>query len=242
MTDEMGCDQVTELGPELALDVAAGEERDAALRHLNDCASCRRFVAELSSIGEELLLLAPDHQPDPGFDSRVLTRLTGPARAVERRPRFWPGFWPRRWMAAAAAAVVALALGAASVFLATAGDRRLAEGYRAVLDEGRGSFFAAASLERGDDRVGTVFGYQGDPSWIVLTVPPSAGGEREFRAEVVTRDGRYLPLGDVLLGGSATVWGGELPVALSNVSELRLAAPDGRTAFIATFGGADPWG
>jgi len=37
MTAEMGCEQVRELAPELALGIAEGEERDAALRHLDGC-------------------------------------------------------------------------------------------------------------------------------------------------------------------------------------------------------------
>jgi hypothetical protein len=47
------------------------------------------------------------------------------------------------------------------MFLATAGDRRLAASYQAVLSQGQGSFFAAAPLKGARGRVGTVFGYQG---------------------------------------------------------------------------------
>jgi hypothetical protein len=37
MTAELGCEQVRELAPELALSIAEGEERDAALRDLSGC-------------------------------------------------------------------------------------------------------------------------------------------------------------------------------------------------------------
>jgi hypothetical protein len=37
MTAELGCEQVRELAPELALGIAEGEERDAALRDLSGC-------------------------------------------------------------------------------------------------------------------------------------------------------------------------------------------------------------
>ena len=84
MTSEMRCEQVRELAPELALDIAEGEERDAALRHLDGCGGCRQVVSELSSVGDELLQLAPAQDPPAGFDSRVLARVTEPPRLGRR--------------------------------------------------------------------------------------------------------------------------------------------------------------
>src|SRR4030095_10115557 len=55
--------QVRELAPELALGIAEGQERDAGLRHLSGCGGCRQLVSELSSVGDELLQLAPAHDP-----------------------------------------------------------------------------------------------------------------------------------------------------------------------------------
>jgi hypothetical protein len=91
MTGEMGCEQVRELAPELALGIAEGEERDAALRHLSGCSGCRQLVSELSSVGDELLQLAPAHDPPAGFESRVLAGLTEPPRHQSIRPL------TRRW-------------------------------------------------------------------------------------------------------------------------------------------------
>jgi hypothetical protein len=237
MTGEMGCEQVRELAPELALGIAEGEERGAALRHLNGCAGCRRLVSELSSVGEELLLLAPAHDPPPGFESRVLAGLAEPVGRGGLRPQARG----RRWLAVAAAVVLAAALGGGSVFLATAGDRRLADGYQAVLSQGQGSFFAAAPLQAAQGRVGTVFGYQGHPSWVMVTLQPPVRAGSRFRVQVLTRDGRYLPVGDAVLGGASGAWGGQLPVDLSAVHELRFVGSDGRTAFAATFDRANPW-
>jgi Putative zinc-finger len=238
MTGEMGCEQVRELAPELALGIAEGEERDAALRHLDGCGGCRQLVAGLSSVGDELLQLAPAHDPPAGFESRVLAGLT----EQPRRRSIQPLAHRWRWLATAAAAVVlAAALGAGSVFLATAGDRRLADGYQAVLSQGRGAYFLAAPLQGTQGRVGTVFGYQGQPPWVMVTLQPPIQEEGRFRVQVVTRDGRYLSLGDAVLGGATATWGGELPVELSAVHELRFVASDGRTAFAATFATANPW-
>jgi hypothetical protein len=73
MTAEMGCAQTTEL----ALGIAAEEERDAALPHMSGCVGCRQLVAELSLVGDELLLLAPAQEPPLGFESSVLGALAG---------------------------------------------------------------------------------------------------------------------------------------------------------------------
>jgi anti-sigma-K factor RskA len=238
MTAEMGCEQVRDLAPELALGIAEGEERGAALRHLSGCSGCRQLVSELSSVGDELLQLAPAHDPPVGFESRVLAALTEPPRRRSIQPlaRRW------RWVATAAAAVVlAATLGAGSVLLATADDRRLAAGYQAVLSQGRGAYFLAAPLQGTQGRVGTVFGYQGRPSWVMVTLQPSNQEEGRFQVQVVTRDGRYLSLGDAVLGGTKGSWGGQLPVDLSAVHELRFMGSDGRTAFAATFDTANPW-
>jgi Putative zinc-finger len=236
MNGEMGCEQVRELAPEFALGIAEGEERDAVLRHLSGCVGCRQLVSELSSVGDELLLLAPAREPPPGFESRVLGRLAGPRRLRTVQP-----LARRRWVAVAAAVVLAAVVGAGSVFLATEGDRRLADGYQAVLRQGQGSFFAAAPLAGGQGRVGTVFGYQGRPSWVMVTLQPPPPAERRFRVQVLTRDGRYLAAGDAVLGGASRVWGGQLPVDLSAVHELRFVGSDGRLAFAATFDEAGPW-
>ena len=238
MTSEMGCEQVRELAPELALGIAEGEERDAALRHLTGCSGCRQLVSELSSVGDGLLLLAPAREPPLGFESRVLTAAAEPPT----RQRLQPLARRRRWVAAAAAAaVLAAGLGGGSVFLATADDRRLADGYQAALSQGQGSFFAAAPLQGSQGRVGTVFGYQGHPSWVMVTLQPSIRDEGRFQVQVVTRDGRYLPLGDAVLGGASGAWGGQLPVDLSAVHELRFVGSDGRKMFAATFDAANPW-
>jgi Putative zinc-finger len=237
MNADMGCDQVRELAPELALGIAEGEERAAALRHLSGCAGCRQLVSELSSVGDELLLLAPAKEPPPGFESRVLGRLDQPPR--RRRLQLLAPRW--RWVAVAAAVVLAAALGGGSVLLATAADRRLADGYQAVLRQGQGSFFAAAPLQGSQGRVGTVFGYQGQPSWAMVTLRPPIPAEHRFQVQVLTRDGKYLDAGAAVLGGANGVWGGQLPVDLSAVHEFRLIGADGQTVFTATFDAANPW-
>jgi hypothetical protein len=239
MTAEMRCEQVRELAAELALGIATGVERDAALRHLSDCSDCRGLVSELSSVGEEILRLTPAREPPAGFEARVLDALA--EQAEPRRPRARPH---RRRLATALALaatfVLAALVGGGSAFLATGADRRLAESYRAVLREGQGSFFAAAPLAGPDGRIGTVFGYEGRPPWIMVTLQ-AAPAEQDLRVLAVTREGDSITLGDAVLGGDADAWGHRLPVGLSALRELRFVGPDGQTALVAVFDAASPW-
>jgi hypothetical protein len=237
MTGEIGCDQIRDLAPELALGIAEGHERDAALHHLSGCAACRELVSEYSSVDGELLVLAAPKDPPRGFESRVLARLAEPSRDT-RPQRLAPH---RRWLLAAAAAVIAAVVGGGSVFWATADDRRLADNYQAVLTQGQGDFFLAAPLQGPDGRVGTVFAYQGDPSWAVVSIQPSFPEDGRFHVQTLTRDGRYLSLGDVVLGGANQAQGVQLPVDLSAVQELRFTGSDGQTLFTAAFATASPW-
>jgi hypothetical protein len=75
----------------------------------------------------------------------------------------------------------------------------------------------------------------------MVTLQPLVQEEGRFQVQVVTRDGRYLSMGDAVLGGGMGTWGGQLPVDLSAVHELRFTGSDGRTAFAATFATANPW-
>jgi hypothetical protein len=238
MIGEMSCEQVRDLAPEIALDIVAGEERSPALRHLGICPDCRRLVSELSEVSDELLLRAPVHQPPMGFKSRVLAAIGEPSG----RKRFGLRSHSSRWVAAAATAVLlAGALGGGAAFLATADDRRLADGYRATLTEGQGSFFTAAALEGPQGRVGTVFGYEGRPSWVMVTLQPPMQEGRAFEIRVITLEGRYLALGEAALGGDNEALGREIPVDLSEVQELQLVGPGGRIVYTATFDPIGPW-
>jgi hypothetical protein len=244
MTADLGCERVRELAPELALGIAAGPERDDALRHLTTCGECRRLVAELSTVGEELLLLAPALEPPADFESRVLHAIGNESqrglefvRSARPRPR-------RRWataLAAAAAIALSAVIGGGAVLVATGDDRRLADSYRTVLGVGQGSFFAAAALEGAAGRIGTVFAYQGDPSWVVVSLDTPFDAGRVFAVSVRTPDGEYVELGRAELGGEHAVWGARLPFDVTTVVGLRLVAEDG-TAFTAAFDpSTSPW-
>ena len=166
------------------------------------------------------------------------------ASRVRARPaaRRW-GALRRPWRVglAAASLVLAIAIGAGAMFATTAGDRRVADEYRALLGVGQGSFFAASSLRSGVREVGTAWGYQGDPSWMFVSLRSPVGGSGWYRVWLVTTDGRRIALGRAELGMGHAAWGRNLPVDLATASELRLEPEGGGRELVATFHPDDPW-
>jgi hypothetical protein len=246
MNAEMGCDQVRELAPDLAIGIANGQERDAALRHAATCPDCRRLVAEFSLVVDDLLLVAPSHEPPPGFAAATVARISPPAarrRATRPGAQHFPA--RRRWLprlAVAASIITALAVGAGAVYQGSASDRRLADSYRAVLAQGHGSFFTAAPVYGPTGTAGTVFGYQGNPSWLWATMHLPNASPQRFEVQLITRDGRRLPAGTAVLGGTHDTWAAQIPMNLTTLAQLRFVAADGQTTMVAHINARSPWG
>jgi Putative zinc-finger len=217
------CEELRELAPELALGVVEGEERGRALEHLADCPECRRRVEELAQVADQLLLLAPHREVPVGFESRVLSRVL-PSPQPRRRRRL------RLVVAPAASALAAAAI----VLVIVAPDLRLASHYRHTLDQANGKEFESYALRGpGNTHVGTVFSYEGSPSWLHIDVDP---GHRAglTSAELVTDDGTQIPLHWFDLdpaGGS----GGSIPADPNQVSVLRLTGAPGAPPLVARF-------
>lgn len=123
MNGEMGCEQVREVAAELAIGIADGQQRDAALGHAAACPDCRRLISELSSVVDDLLLLAPSHEPPPGFAARTVARRRRATPAAARHIRRGRRWVPR--LVVAASVVAALAVGAGAAYEGTASDRQL---------------------------------------------------------------------------------------------------------------------
>jgi hypothetical protein len=210
----MGCEEVQQLAPEVALGTIDGEERAAALRHLATCSECRRLVDQLTTVADELLMVAPVEEPPVGFESRVIDALglrrRAPRRRLGRRLLVWLG------PPVAAAAVTAAAL--VGVYR---DDHVTAERYRATLEQANGRYFDADSLRDGAGaKAGVAFGYQGNPSWMLVTVDRAHRDQVET-AELITRDRRTVRLPDFELAADGS-WGGAIPVELYDVAAIRL--------------------
>ena len=219
------CEETRELAAELALGIVEGEERGRALQHLADCPDCRAEVEKFSEVADELLLLAPHREAPVGFESRVLAEVLAASRSRSAAAGCaWCSLRPPRPLAAVAAITLAI----------VSPDLRLASHYRHTLDQANGKEFESYALRgAGDAHVGTVFSYEGSPSWVHIDVDP---GQRAglTAAELVTDEGSQVPLRWFHLdqqGGS----GGSIPVDPKQVSVLRLSGAPGTRPLIAKF-------
>jgi hypothetical protein len=214
----MRCEEIRDLAPEIALGVADAEERAEALQHLSTCEDCRRAVEQLSQVADELLVLAPTQEPPPGFESRVMDAIA-PRRPARRRRAAW---LKPRWLATRVAPALATAAVTAVALVAVyADDHRTADRYRETLAAADGQYFLAEQLrDETGARGGVAFGYEGSPSWLFLAVDPRHRDSVD-RAELVTRDGRTIPLRSLELDQAGS-WGGAIPVNLYEVESIRL--------------------
>jgi hypothetical protein len=221
MSADDRCDEARELITELALGIADGEERARVLEHVEDCADCRRELERQSAVADSLLGLAPAQEPPPGFELEVLRSIQPPA---PRRSILRP-------LAAVGAVAAAVAITVGAMLIGTRDERRLADQYRAALEEANGRYFSAAQLtDVAGRRGGVLFTYRGTPSWILVTVSPALRDSVD-RAELVDRDGRRIPLPSFRLADGA--WGGSIPVDLQDVAAVHLAGEDGRSVLVA---------
>jgi hypothetical protein len=215
VAEGLRCAEARELFGELAAGVAAGDERARALRHLGGCPECRRALAGTAEVVDELLLLAPEREPPAGFESSVLARLA-PAAPRRLRPR----------LLAAAAVVVVAALAGGAVWWQTADDRQLASDYRHTLAVAHGRGLSAAPLLlAGGAETGTLFAYQGSPSWVYVTFR-SAPPEGRYEVRLLTRDGRRLPLRRFSATRTATAWGSTVQVPVEQIQRIEFVRSD----------------
>ena len=69
------CAELIDLASELAAGNLCGEERAAAIAHLDSCPSCQQAVNSLTTVTDRLLLLTRRVEPPVGFEQRVLAAL-----------------------------------------------------------------------------------------------------------------------------------------------------------------------
>ena len=207
------CEEIRELLPELAAGVADGGDRAAALAHLAHCADCRRELDQLTAVLDGLVLLAPEHEPAPGFETSVLEALV-PVRTQPRR-------LPTLLLSAAATALVAVLAGGV-VWWNTSDDRQLANQYRDTLSTADGRYLVAADVRTDTGAsAGHVFAYEGTPSWVFVTIESATSGN--YQVELITDDNQTIDLGwcDVKAGEGS--WGTTVPVSIHEISRIQLS-------------------
>lgn len=250
MSESPDCALARNVIPELAAGVAAGDERAHALEHLAGCASCRAELEQAAKVIDDLLLLAPSHEPPAGFEEAVLSAIADEPRGAGERIASWreagtrraavspsaavigrrvaarrPA--PRTVLRTAVAALIVLAVAvssAAAVWRSTARDRQLAASYRRTLAVAHGHYLTAATIYTAQHAVGHLFGYQGEPSWIFLTVEDAAGSGT-YQASLVTVDGRRIRLGDVAVADGKASFGTAVDISIAQIQTIQLSRP-----------------
>jgi len=81
------CDAFATVAPELALGLLDGVSSEVVLAHAATCPACRALLDELIAGVDRMSLLAPEMEPPVGFESTVLTSVTGWQRVSAGRPR-----------------------------------------------------------------------------------------------------------------------------------------------------------
>jgi hypothetical protein len=106
------------------------------------------------------------------------------------------------------------------VWWGTTDDRELASGFRHTLEVAHGHGLSAGPLLlAGGAETGTVFAYQGAPSWVYVTFrsPPPQG---HYDVRLMTRDGRRLALRPFNPMPGGTAWGSTIQVPIQQILRI----------------------
>ena len=185
----MDCAQLADAAPELALGILPGDERAAALAHLDECPGCRQHVSSLAGVTDQLLLLTPTAEPPAGFEQRVLSSL-GPSPNRVRVPR-------ARWRAVRVTGA-ALALAACIALAVLVISNRSSEPTSLTTEPMRTASGAV---------VGEVFVHREQPAVLFMSLPGWAEQVRSYG-----RPGDTFALRIERRGGPAVV----VPVSMSD--------------------------
>jgi anti-sigma factor RsiW len=230
MDERYGCEQARDLLAELATGAAAGQERAALLRHVATCSTCRSELTELTKVADDLLLLAPPAEPPTGFESAVLARLSATTRPAPHQVRPVPRRRARsrpRLLAGALALLVAAALGAGLTWWRTAADRALAAETRQTQTIANGRHLEAARLRAADGTgTGTVFLYDGNPSWLLVSLS-SAPVDGAYEVVVVHIDGLRYAIGACQVSGGSGTTAYRLPASTAGIAGIEMTGPSG---------------
>jgi hypothetical protein len=230
MTETRGftCEQLREIGAELALGVLPAKERAGAMDHLEHCPACREYVHERVATADALLDLVPGSEPPVGFEDRVIDRLGLPSGRRPRRRVLW-----RRFALAAAAAAAGLALGGGGWVLGASVGRPAP--VAPIVSPVQQPQLLTARLAHGGESRGQVFLYTGASPWLYMTVD-AEGHTGTVRCELQRADGSTVQVGSFALGKEGYgAWGAPYPAGTAPVTSVRLLTADGSVLADATF-------
>ena len=227
--NDVSCPEIEALAAELALGSVSGADRASALSHLSRCASCRRLVDELSAAADPLLLLAPEHEPSIGFESRVLAAT---AAAGADRPAVAPTVnrdlrrrRPLGRIGRIAVAATVVAVAAAGGLLAGRALDDTPEGVRTAL--------AVSASGRATCRA---FAYGDQEAWVFVSLEAPREWTADYRVEVTTEGGgTAATLGVLKLADGGGTLGGTIDVPASRLVAIRVFDGSGTLRYEAPF-------
>jgi hypothetical protein len=197
------CAQLHEVAPELALAVLGGSDRAEALIHLTECSRCQTYVAELTEAADIVPFLAPEREPPPGFEQRVVARL-----GAGRRRRF------RRLAAVAAIAAAAAAILSITIV-------RVIDATSPVVPDSATATMVQARMV--SDATGTSAGwaYVSDQRSVALAVDYGVD-TGTYGVSVTPASGKAVVIGDMTIADQRGSWTGTSSVDLGRGSEIAL--------------------
>jgi anti-sigma-K factor RskA len=201
---DQGCEEHSQLLPELALGCLDGRERATALGHIRRCARCRRELSGYQALAADLLDLVPAAPPPAGFEVRALAAMKAQAGAQpRRRPGLAGAAWRRGRLLAAAAAVIVVI--AAALF----------GGYQLGRPGTPRAPLGSATLTAAGRQVGAVYFYSGAHPWVWVTVwavPGPAAKTQNVTCMLWPGAGRPpMTIGTFALVSGHGSWGVPLP-------------------------------
>jgi anti-sigma factor RsiW len=209
----------------LSLGALTGHDRARVLAHLEGCPTCSATLEELSATADALVDLIPEATPPEGFSERTMAMIRG-EQAVSRGPVFRspvsrsPGARSPviRRLAAAAAVVVTLALGAGIGDVVASSSRSAAA-----------AVVRTAPLHSTLGTEGTVvLVSSGQSGWLAMTLQdaPTSG---MVTCSVTLADGSRRDVGRFSLTEGYGSWAAPMPVSATAVRSVSLIDGSGTT-------------
>jgi hypothetical protein len=199
---------------EYTLGILDGRARSDLLAHVNTCESCANDLAELTTVADALLHVAPGVEPPTGFESRVIERISQSQPAAFEIPR------RVRVLVSLAAAVVLLSFGGGWAL-----NHLTSTSPNGIVNSAAGHMEQRSLIANGKT-VGLVYAYTGKPSWMFVSVD-AASAPNVVRCVVLTKSGMSVDIGTFTLAGGNGAWGTPLPVNFQSVRGIELTSQRG---------------
>jgi len=212
----MDCTALEAVAPELALGIADGAERAAAISHLAECPRCRQLVEGLGRVADDLLLLAPEVEPPLGFEARVHERIVASGSSGRTRKG-------RRLRVATTAAALVVAAGLGGLVA----GRMTASGH---------STAAAIGVTKSDEGTCRVVALPGHPAELVVRLDEPGETNADYTVDAMpAHGGTPIWLGALHLQGGRAVLDTTVPAGTGPISAVRVTDARGTLHYWVAF-------